>query len=311
VSQGHVSALLSQGYECLKNTDLESASKFFDEALYEDFEQSEVLYALKCCSFWRELVKEADLMEEAFARGDFLVLKWRTFKSFLTRISGDSEMAAYAFKRMVFGMALNAYLSAPLESRLKPDPEAEFRLGRCRKALGDYETALRHLGKAVTARKDSAKYLAELADCEALSGDQRLSKTHFREAFFLAPETVELDYIESDMIRILADKVKGKGYDQALLKEWIPIYGELTGLFDARQELNASESARLNSSMFQLENELRENPSGVEALKPRLLNRYLWLADHYRTIGADPVRIDRILLKIRLLDEDIFQQYAS
>jgi tetratricopeptide (TPR) repeat protein len=311
VNQDHVSALLALGYECLKNTDLESAAKFFDEALHEDFERGEVLYALKCCNFWREPAREADLMEDAFARGDFLVSKWRTFKSFLTRISGDSEMATYAFKRMVFGMALGAYLSAPDESRPKPDPEAEFRLGRCRKALGDYETALHHLEKAVAAKRDSGKYLAELADCLALSGEQRLSKLRFREAFFLSPEAVELDYLESDMIRILVDAVKEKGRETAALKEWIPVYGELTGLFDAKQELSPSEIARLNSSMFQLENELRENPLQAEALKPRLLNRYFWLADYYETIGAENARIERILLKIRLLDEDIFQQYAS
>ncbi|MCX7026831.1 MAG: hypothetical protein NT061_04925 [Spirochaetes bacterium] len=310
MNQDHVSALLALGYECLKNTDLESASKFFDEALHEDFERSEVLYALKCCNFWREPTKEADLMEDAFARGDFLVAKWKTFKSFLTRISGDSEMATYAFKRMVFGMALGAYLSAPEDSRPKPDPEAEFRLGRCRKALGDYETALKHLEKAVAAKRDSGRYLAELADCQALSGEQRLSKSLFREAFFLAPEAVELDYLESDLIGILIEKVRETGHDPTTIKEWIPIYGELTGLFDAKRELNASESARLNSSMFQLENELRENPSQAAALKPRLLNRYFWLADQYRTIGADSARIDKILLKIRVLDEDIFQQYA-
>jgi hypothetical protein len=89
------------------------------------------------------------------------------------------------------------------------------------------------------------------------------------------------------------------------------VYGELTGLFDVKPELSPSEIARLNSSMFQLENELRENPSQAEAIKPRLLNRYFWLADYYKAIGAENARIEKILLKIRLLDEDIFQQYAS
>ena len=311
MNQDHVSALLTLGYECLKNTDLESASRFFDEALQEDFERGEVLYALKCCNFWREPTREADLMEDAFGRGDFLVAKWRTFKSFLSRISGDSEMAAYAFKRMVFGMALGAYLSAPEESRPKPDPEAEFRLGRCRKALGDYETALRHLEKAVAARRDSGKYLAEMADCLALSGELRLSKSRFREAFLVSPEAVELDYLESDMIRLLVTTVGDKGRASTAVKEWIPVYGELTGLFDVKPELGPSEFARLNSSMFQLENELRENPAQADALKPRLLNRYFWLASHYRAIGAQDTRVEKILHKIRVLDEDIFQQYAS
>lgn len=311
MNQDNVSNLLALGYECLKNADLDSASTFFDEALHLDFEDPEVLYALKCCAFWREPTKEASLIEDPFLRGDFLSSKWRTFLAFLDRIPGNSEQATYAFRRMAFGMALAAYLSAPAEGRPTPDPEGEFRLGRCRKALGDYETAQRHLEKAVAAKKDSALYLAELGDCLALAGEGQASKARLREAFFLDPQAVNLEYLESDLIRVLADKARDRAQDQKLLKEWIPVYGELTGLFGSLRELSPSESARLNSSLLQLENELRENPTEAEALKPRLLNRYFWMLDHYRGIGAEDARVDRILLKIRGLDEEIFRQYAA
>ncbi|HEY9054694.1 MAG TPA: hypothetical protein VIO60_07735, partial [Rectinemataceae bacterium] len=187
MNQDRVQGLLALGYECLKNADLESALSYFDQALREDFEDGEVLYALKCSGFWKERLSPEALPEDPFARGDRVLGTWKTFKVFLSRISGGYERASYAFKRLVFGIALKAYLSVPEEKRPNPDPELEFRLGRCRKALGDYTTASAHLAKASAGRKDWARCLAELADCRGLSGDAALSKAGFREAFYLDP----------------------------------------------------------------------------------------------------------------------------
>ena len=311
VNQDRVPALLALGYECLKNADLGNASRFFEEALHEDFENKEVLFSMKCAQFWRERLDEASLIENPLRKGDDIVSKWKNFHAFLSRISGDFEMAKYAFKRMTFSVALDFYLAVSDEEKTSLGVEFDFRVGRCRKALGDYETAQQHLERAVKYKKDEARFLAELADCHALSGEQRLSKIFFREAFFLAPEKIDLGLLESDMIQKLVEKVEDLGYAGREALEWIPVYGELTGVFGVKRELSPSESSRLNSSMFQLENDLRENPASIATLKPRLLNRYFWVLDQYKAAGADAARTDKVLLKIRLLDEDIFKQYVS
>ena len=62
---------------------------------------------------------------------------------------------------------------------------------------------------------------------------------------------------------------------------------------------------------FQLENDIRENPSLEQSLKPRLLNRYFWLLRHYEATGAEQAKLEKTLQKIRLLDENIFKQYES
>jgi len=311
VNQDRVPSLLALGYECLKNADLGNAYRFFDEALHEDFDSGEVLFSLKCARFWRDSIDEASLVEAPLPRGDQVVSRWKTFQSFLTRIPGDFEMAKYAFRRMAFSVALDFYLAIPDEDKASLGPEFDFRVGRCRKALGDYETAQQHLERAVKLRKDEARFLAELADCHALSGEQRLSKVFFREAFFIAPDKIEIELLESDMIQKLVEKAKERELPEKEIAEWIPVYGELTGLFGVKRELGPSESSRLNSSMFQLENDLRENPSRAATLKPRLLNRYFWILDHYKASGAEKARSDKILLKMRLLDEEIFRQYPS
>ncbi len=311
MNQDRVQGLLVRGYECLKNADLVSASSYFDQALREDFEAGEVLYALKCAGFWKEKLSPSALPDDLFARGDRILGTWKTFRVFLSRISGSYERAAYAFKRLVFGTALQAFLSVPEDGRPNPDPELEFRLGRCRKALGDYQTASTHLEKAASCRKDWARCLAELADCRGLSGETALSKAGFREAFYLEPGAVELDFLESEFILSLVERVRALGYDRSSLAEWIPVYGEIWGYFDGAAPLSGSELSRLNSSVLQLENELRENPSLEQDRKPRLLTRYFWLAAQYKAIGADDARVERLKRKISLLDDSIGRQYPA
>ncbi|MDP2816376.1 MAG: hypothetical protein Q8O19_06830 [Rectinemataceae bacterium] len=311
MTEDRAPSLLALGYDCLKNADLGNASRFFEEALREDFDNPEVLYSMKCAQFWQGCIDETSHMEKPLTKGDQIVARWKSFQVFLTRIPGDFEMARYAFKRMVFSIALDFFLAIPDEEKTGLDAEFDFRVGRCRKALGDYETALQHLERAVKARKDDARYLAELADCHGLSGEQTLSKVLFREAFFIGPDKIDIELVESDMIQKLADKVRERALPEKEVPEWIPVYGELTGLFGTQRELGPQESSRLNSSMFQLENDLRENPGLAATLKPRLLNRYFWILDHLEASGADQSRSDKILLKIRLLDEDIFKQYVS
>ena len=311
VNQDRVPSLLALGYECLKNADLGNAARFFDEALHEAFDDAEVLFSMKCAEFWRECIDETSRLEAPLRKGDQMVARWKTFQAFLSRIPGDFEAATYAFKRMAFSVALGFYLSIPDEEKASLGPEFDLRVGRCRKALGDYETAQQHLERAVKAKKDDAACLAELADCNALAGEQRSSKALFRDAFFIEPGRIDIELLESDMIHRLAAIVRERGTPDSEVAEWIPVFGELSGLFEVKRELGPSESSRLNSSMFQLENDLRENPSLAAKIKPRLLNRYFWILDHYAATGADKTRSDKILLKIRLLDEDVFKQYVS
>ncbi|HEY9053764.1 MAG TPA: hypothetical protein VIO60_02985, partial [Rectinemataceae bacterium] len=122
---------------------------------------------------------------------------------------------------------------------------------------------------------------------------------------------VELDFLESESILSLVERVRALGYDRSCLADWIPVYGEVWGYFDGAALLSGSELSRLNSSMLQLENDLRENPGLEQKLKPRLLTRYFWLASQYKAIGADDARVERLMRKIRLLDDSIGRQYQA
>ena len=309
--QERVSALLSNAYESLRNVDLESASGFLDRALALDFEHPEVLYSLKCARFWQDRLRKVSAIADPLERGDAATAQWKAFAAFRARISGDCEAARYAFKRFLFGYALESYLLVPDEIKESRATDLDLRIGRCRKAIGDYAAAIRHLERAVRVRREDPEIMAELADCQALSGELRLAKALFREAFYLGADRIDLDLLESDLIVMLRRKIAELGYEGAPAAEWLPVYGNLLGVLSVKRELKPSEAARLNSQVFQAENDVRENPRASDVLVPRLINRYFWLVDHLVATDADRTAIDGVLLKIRMYDPAVYRQYTA
>jgi hypothetical protein len=60
-----------------------------------------------------------------------------------------------------------------------------------------------------------------------------------------------------------------------------------------------------------MENELRGNQEEKSLLKPRLINRYFWLIDHYENNREDPSLIEETMLKIKLIDPAIYERYRN
>jgi tetratricopeptide (TPR) repeat protein len=309
--QENVSDFLSNAYESLRSVDLAAATDILDRALAADYEHPEVLYSLKCANFWAERLSRLPSMQNPFERGEFVMAQWRAFCSFSAKLAGDFEPARYAFKRFAFSLALQQYRALPPEENESHEAELALRVGRCFKGSGDFDSALKALESATKARRDDAEVLAELADTYALAGDSRSSKALFREAFYLGAQKIDLDFLESEMIRRLIDRVASLGYSGSELAEWIPVHGSLLGVFTVKRELKAVEAGKLRQSIYQLENELKENQESRGVLVPRLINRYFWLIDHCMSAREDKARIDEILLKIRLLDVSIYKQYTA
>jgi tetratricopeptide (TPR) repeat protein len=310
--QENVTELLSNAYESLKCVDLCGATEILERALAVDFESPEVLWALKCANFWSERVPRLEAMPNPFERGEYAIAQWKSFASFAAKLGGDFERALFAYKRFTFSLALAQYSALPADEKESHEADLALRIGICLKGTGDYVGALRSLEAAARERKEDAALLAELADAYALQGDERSSKALFREAFFLAPQRVDLELLESGMIRRLAAKVAELGYTGPELAEWMPVYGALLGVFSVKRELKTVEVGKLRQSIYQLENEAKECGDGDRAtLVPRLINRYFWIIDHYIAAKEDRAKIDEVLLKVRLLDLSIYKQYTA
>ena len=302
--------LLHKAYERIKEHQLDSAAAALEEALSTAFDNPHVVTSLKYVNFWRDRQSSVASISGTFERAEYLLGQWSTFDGFVERIGERDESCLYALKQHVFGEALGYYRQLYQQSEAR-DPELLLRIGRCYKGIGDFQRAVRFLQAATTERPGDAAILAELADSFALVGDTQAAKAFFREAFFVDPQRVDISTLESEMIRRLIAKLQEMGMEGPLLKEWLPVYGVLFGIFTVKRELRSIEFGRLKQAIYSLERELRERSSDPAVIEPRLINKYFWLIDHFIGVQEEQQKIDEVLLKIRSLNPKVYHQYTN
>jgi tetratricopeptide (TPR) repeat protein len=311
ISATALEGLIEEAYSCLKDGDGDSASGFLNEALKKDYEHPEVLYVLKCLSWWFERIKKLEDFQNPFEQGNFLISQWKDFNGFLDFLGQPSDSCLYAMRHFVFSRALDLFQNLLGEGINQQDPGLLFLAGRCFKGVGNYEEAIKYLEQASRFRREDSTTLSELADVNALLGDFRAAKVLFREAFFLDPQRIDLFSMESGMIIRLRDKVQELGFSGSSLAEWIPVYGCIWGVFSIKRELKPVEAARLKQDVLTLENELRSRQEGQELVKPRLINRYFWLIDHYEHVRDKGDLVEQTMMKIRCIAPDVYELYKN
>ena len=310
-AESNVQGLLQKAYDSLKASEISAALLSLEEALRLDYEHPEVVYALKCVNWWLERGKRYGEIRDCYERGEYVLSQWKAFFVFVDRIGKEYDRCLYAVRRYAFSPALVCFQGMMAGGSDGQDAELLLRIGRCYKGVGNYELALKYLEEAARLNKDDAEALAELADAYALVDEPRAAKALFREAFFANPQRVDIRALESEMVRLLYERVRDLGYRSPELEEWIPVYGVLFGVFTVKRELRAIELGKLKQSIFSLENEIRDRPDESGTIAPKLINRYFWLIDHYVNVGEDASRIDETLLKIRILDPGVYERYIN
>ena len=300
-----VQTILQPALVFLNQGDLEQAHTSLGRLLEQDLENPQVMYTLKGVSFWLDRVRYSQALADNFLRGEYIISQWKPFLDYIEKKGDFNEPIIYALKCSIFTIALRLYQS--LLNGTEPmhnTAEIYRKTGLCYKALGDYETAISCLRYAADLNTNSSAISAELADAYALSGEVRLAKIFFREAFFKNASEIEVCFLESEIINALVTKVANIGFTGEELLEWLPVYGTLDGV------LKGLELGKLKQMVYMIENELRDkNVKNKKILVPRLINYYFWLIDHYMNGTVEKSKIDEILLRIKLLDEKIYNRY--
>jgi tetratricopeptide (TPR) repeat protein len=302
--------ILNRVYKLFKEGFFSEATKLLEDALKIDFEDSQITSALKCANFWEERFERMETMSGKYEKAEYLVLHWSHFSKFITQSGEASEKCLFHLKQYVFGSALRFYIDLLEESDIY-DADILLQIGRCYKAIGNFEKAIEHLLIANQQRNGCAEIIAELGDCYSLINETRMSKAFFREAFFINPNELALDSFDSGMIRKLVETVRGKEIPNAEINEWIPVFGTIYGVFNVKRELKALEFGKLKQAIHSLEKETREKTETSKRIIPKLLNHYFWLIDHYICAGEDKSKIEEVLGKIKMLDNDIYLEYTK
>ena len=302
--------LLKNAYELLKNGVFSDAGDILENALSFDFENREVICALKCVGFWTERENRYNAITDPFERGEYLVKQWKAFLAFLGCDEESFEQGKYSLKQWVFSKALADFITL-LEGPAGSDPEILFRVGQCYKGKGNYRQALEYFEACNHQKADDSRTIAELADCYAFINETQAAKVFFREAFFIDPQRIDIDALESMMIVRLIAKLKELNYQGPALSEWIPVFGVLYGVFNVKRELRSLEYGKLKQSIFTLQSRLAEEGKRDTEIEPRLINRYFWLIDHYISSGDSREKIDEVLQKIRAINPSIYERYTQ
>jgi hypothetical protein len=289
---------------------LSEAIEEIERALSIDFESADVVASLKYTSFWKDRQERVAVLPEPFEQGEYLFAQWGVFQDFVQRIDRPVELLINALRQHVFGQALG-YYRAVYQDSANRDADLLVRIARCYKGSGDYERARRFLQAAATNRPDDAEVLAELADILAMVNETSLAKAFFREAFFIDAQKIDIARLESELIQRLVRAVANRGIEGPALLEWIPVYGFLFGVLNVKREIRSIEFGRLKQSIYELERELREGTGDAELIRPRLINRYFWLIDHYVAVKESQGKVEEVLLKIRSVDDDVYHQYNA
>lgn len=307
----HASELLREAYENLKASDAAAAFALLEQALAADFESEEIKHALKCVHWWLDQNRRIDSLKNPYEKGSFLILQLKCYNIFLEHLNPIFDQCQYAVRCFVFKKALFYFEGLANNQANQNDHVLMLLIGRCYKGIGNYDESLKYLEQAVSVKKEDAEILAEVADINALLSQTKIAKALFREAFFIDPLKIDLTFLESALILKLCDDVSELGYKGNTLREWIPVYGHLRGVFNVKRELKQIEFGRLKQSIFSLETEYDSNPARREMLKPRLLNHYFWLIDYYELIREDSSLIEETLLKIKVKDPEIYKIYTG
>lgn len=301
---------MTKAYELIESGKPDEAKQLLEDALTSELDNLDIVFAAHCCSFWLEPYESLSRLDH-FEQGECLVNQWNRFEQVLQKEEIISEKTVYVFKKAVFSHALEAYSSQLEDSNPQIRAETYRKTGLCYKKLGSYETALSCLTHANELTPGNAPVLAEMADCYALCGEDKMAKVLFREAFFVDAQKIDMRFLDSPIILLLKEQVEKKGFTGRALLEWIPVYGVLLKVFTVKRELRSLESGKIRQEIYARENELKDPKNDSTVITPRLLNLYFWLIDHYMMIKESVSKINEVLLKIKILDPAVYDIYVK
>lgn len=301
--------ILKPVFDRLKERDVEGSYSLVDVILKDHLDNEDVRCTYNAIFFWKEKLGFSTTYSSPFERGEYVFSQWKMFLHYMKKYDDRYEFVIYALKCCMFNIIINFYAEALQAKQFTKKVQAYRKLGLCYKILGNYEKAVEFL-QYVVSLEASSTVLAELADSHALCGDERLAKVFFREAFFKDACSIEKEFLESDIICVLINKLESMGFKDEELLAWIPVYAVLGGLFNVKRQLKAIEVGELKQNIFALEN-ICKNRGSKDAIlaEPRLINCYFWLIDYYSYDSLSHHKIDEVLLRIKLLNVGVYNSY--
>lgn len=301
---------LNSANDFLYQGKMDEAWDSFHDALTINFESNQAKSGMKIAGFWKERQAKKNLIKDFFEQGEFLLREFRQFEK--TFVPGhDINFGLKNIEIWIFNTCCSLYKSYGEMTNNQRNHEILLKQGYCLKKLGNYEKSRELLEEAAGICKDNSSILAQLADVYSLINEEVHAKLFFREAFFIAPQEIDIDSLESVLIKQILGELEAKQYSQGELKEWIPVYGTVLGLFNVKKELKPIEVGLLKQSIYSLNNSISGGSEDKGVIIPKLINHNFRLLEHLVSNRAEKESVDEVLLNIKLLDKTIYELYLN
>ncbi len=307
---------LKQAYKMLSQGELEQANEILASVLVYNLENKEINFATFCCSFWIDFIKTLS-KSSFYEQGESLLYHWKIFEEAYEAYGKKREIferTVFSVQTGIFTLALKNFSAVRQETLRFPSQKADLllKIGICNKKLGNYDIARQYLMEANKNEQGSAQIIAEMADCCALCGMETEAKVLFREAFYIDAKKIDLSLLDCELIKCLIQNVKENPlYNGSELAFWVPVFAVLYGVFNIKHELRSVEVLKLKQDIYEIENEIKNPANNVNQLKPKLIYMYFRLIDHYIQKNQTGNEVSDILLKIRILDKNIYDLYIK
>jgi tetratricopeptide (TPR) repeat protein len=304
---------LKQAHEMLEKGRPDEAKRILANILEFNLGNSEIDFTIWSCSFWIDFLKQLSHLD-SYEQGESLFFHWKSFEEALCKKKEIYRRTVFAVQTGVFTLALNSYSSVNADSLKLPAQKADLLLktGICNKKLGKYDVARSIFLEANKVLPGSARIIAEMADCCALCGMENEAKVLFREAFFIDAKKIDINLLDSELIKCLIQRVKDEHTSlEPEIQFWVPVYAVLYGVFNIKRELRSVEVLKLKQDIYELESEIKNPANNIKQLKPKLIYMYFRLVDHYVQKNQTGSELSDILLKIKILDGDIYRDYIK
>ncbi len=268
--------------------------------------------AYRTIRFWINRLDALEKMKEGKETADFLMKEWAEFSHYSAEKNMRNSAAYASAMKYIFFMASEHYTRAFVNEESTVDNfDLLINLGICFITLRDFRRAVDTLEYAKSSFRSSARLLSLLGEAYYHIDEIPKSLLCFKEAFFINPSEIDLQYITAKPVLDLIEITKSlkSGVDP---REWIPIFGFVEDIFYVRRRLNSQQVEAIKRDIYALEKSYQK--SGKEKIEetnivPRLINKYIWMLEYFEYQNYDFENINEIRARLLKLDKSVFKEY--
>ena len=303
--------LIYQQYEktsqLIKKGEFKKSFSLLENILNKNIILPDIYSTMKCLKFW--IIRESKLVK---LKGDeesatYLKNEWKSFENFLVEKSIHPGPSLALIKYAIFSQIIDHYIKQ-LQSLGVSNVELLISVSECFMAIREYKKAKDTLLYVRKFKKKDARIFAYLGECFYFLKDEIKSIAYFREAFFINAKMVDIDSVESPLIRNLVKKTMDNGFSGKEVNLWLPIYAEIENKFYVKRKLSGDELERLRKKIYHHEIECEVSHKSRNELEPILMNHYIFLMDYNKLSNSDEAKLQNknILRKIRNINEGVY-----